>query len=508
MKTSTKTKYGLQTLLAALFWLAVWQAASLLIGQVLFLPSPLDAARALAEMAPAALFWQAVGASLWRIMLGFFLGLGAGVLLAALAAAFAFAEILIRPLMLLVRSTPVASFIILALLWVDSRGLSTFISFLMVLPVIYNATFAGLRGADAKLLEMAGAFRIGFWRRVRAIYLPALLPSLLASCELALGMSWKSGVAAEVIGLPAGTIGERLYQAKIFLQTPALFAWTAVIIALSGLLGKLVLLSLSAGARRLAGGRASRIWAEGWLAKQTPRARHTESGAHSANGSRCAGEPSLTGGARRGARQRPPLPPRDIRLADICKSYGGRPVLRDFSAFLPAGGDVALMGPSGSGKTTLVRVIMGLEKADGGELGGAAGQHFDCVFQEDRLCEDFSALYNVALVLPRSGGRAEAALAALGIAGADARKPVAQLSGGERRRVAIARAVAAPGAVLVLDEAFKGLDAAAREAAFEYIRQNRAGRSLLIVTHDAAEAEAFGAGVVKVPLNAVMKDDG
>lgn len=248
MVKAFKNNKTLQTAAAALLWVAVWQLASMLVNQVLFLPSPVQVLRALWAMLPQGGFWLAVWGSLWRIALGFLLGLAAGCALAGLAAAHSFAEILIRPLMLLVRSTPVASFIILALVWINSRGLSTFISFLMVLPVIYNATLAGIRGADKKLLEMAAVFGVGRLRRLRAITLPALMPALLNACELALGMSWKSGVAAEVIGLPGGTIGERLYQAKIFLQTPELFAWTAVIIALSAVFGKLVIALLRRGA--------------------------------------------------------------------------------------------------------------------------------------------------------------------------------------------------------------------------------------------------------------------
>ncbi|MDL2253359.1 ABC transporter permease subunit [Ruminococcaceae bacterium OttesenSCG-928-I18] len=239
--------------LAILFWLLVWQVASLVIGQELFLPSPLAVLRALFSMVQEQVFWLSVGNSLLRIGLGFLLGLAAGVLLASFSVAFSLVDTLLRPLMLLVRSTPVASFIILALVWVNSRYLSTFISFLMVLPVIYSGTYAGLRAADKSLLEMAAVFHVGFWRRMRAIYLPALRPFLLSSCELALGMSWKSGVAAEVIGLPVGTIGERLYQAKIYLMMPELFAWTLVIILLSGLFGKLIIQGLKMAAKNLSG---------------------------------------------------------------------------------------------------------------------------------------------------------------------------------------------------------------------------------------------------------------
>lgn len=233
------------------FWLAVWQIASLAIGQVLFLPSPLQVLQSLSRLVVTGVFWASVGRSLLRIALGFALGFLVGVVLAGLSAAFNFVKLLLRPLLLLVKATPVASFIILALVWVSSRNLSVFVSFLMVLPAMYNATLAGIGQTDKNLLEMAKVFKVGTLRRLRAIYLPALLPSLLSGCELALGLCWKSGIAAEVIGLPPGTIGERLYQAKLYLATPEVFAWTAVIILLSWGFGRLVLALLRTGAHRL-----------------------------------------------------------------------------------------------------------------------------------------------------------------------------------------------------------------------------------------------------------------
>lgn len=189
----------------------------------------------------------------------------------------------------------------------------------------------------------------------------------------------------------------------------------------------------------------------------------------------------------------------EIRIENVSKAFEGQAVLRDFSAVLPLGRAAALMGPSGSGKTTLARLIIGLDAPDAGHVVGAENLRFACVFQEDRLCEDFSAMANVALVLPRHRkADAAAALAGLGLSGSEMRKRAAALSGGEKRRVALVRAVEAESDVLVLDEAFKGLDDAMREVAYEYVRKNLRERTLLVITHDAAEAAAFGAQAVAV----------
>ena len=140
--------------------------------------------------------------------------------------------------MQLVKATPVASFIILALVWVSGSSLSVLISFLMVLPVLYSAVRTGIGSADRQLLEMAQVFRLPLGRRLRAVWLPAVLPAFRQGCGVALGICWKSGVAAEV---PDGSIGDALYRAKITLSTGELFAWTFVIILLSAVFEKLFL---------------------------------------------------------------------------------------------------------------------------------------------------------------------------------------------------------------------------------------------------------------------------
>ena len=242
MKQTKKRRTGL--LAAAVFWLAVWQAAAMAIGQEVFLVSPIQAAGTLMELLPQADFWQRVGFSAGHILLGFALGVVVSVLLAAAAERWAWVDTLLAPVIQLVKATPVASFIILALVWVSGRSLSILISFLMVLPVLYSAVRTGIESADVQLLEMAQVFRVPFPRVLRSIYVPQVLPYFRSAISVALGLCWKSGTAAEVIGLSSGTIGERLYTAKVYFETPDLFAWTAVIVCISALFEKLFLLAV------------------------------------------------------------------------------------------------------------------------------------------------------------------------------------------------------------------------------------------------------------------------
>ena len=159
--------------------------------------------------------------------------------------------------MQLVKATPVASFIILALVWVSGSSLSVLISFLMVLPVLYGAVRTGIESVDVQLLEMAKVFRLPLGKRLRAIWLPEVLPAFRQGCSVALGICWKSGVAAEVIGLPDGSIGDALYRAKITLSTGELFAWTFVIIVLSNVFEKLFMALLDRAVKNALGGEVS-----------------------------------------------------------------------------------------------------------------------------------------------------------------------------------------------------------------------------------------------------------
>ena len=241
----------LSGILAAVFWIVLWQIAAMVLNQKILLVSPLMVIRRLWELLPTGEFWSAVCFSFFRITLGFLLAALFGTVLAALAARFSLVRALTAPIMRAIKSIPVASFIILVLLWVPSRNLSVVISFLMVLPIVYSNVLTGAESMDKKLMEMGQVFRVSLPRRLRYLYLPQILPFFRSACASGLGLCWKAGIAAEVIGLPDGSIGERLYEAKIYLETPDLFAWTVVIVLISLLFERLFLYLLGLGMSRL-----------------------------------------------------------------------------------------------------------------------------------------------------------------------------------------------------------------------------------------------------------------
>ena len=234
------------SLWAVLFWLLVWQAGSMALHSDILLVSPLRVLQTLLALIQTTRFWSSLLGSMGRILGGFLLAAALGTLLAALAARFKRVEELLAPLVLAMKTVPVASFIILALIWFGSRNLSVFIALVMVFPVMYTNVLSGIRARDDSLLEMARVFKIPALRRIRCIDLPQVMPYFRAGCTLGLGLCWKAGVAAEVIGMPVPSIGERLQQAKVYLDTPELFAWTLVIVLMSVGFEKLFMAALGA----------------------------------------------------------------------------------------------------------------------------------------------------------------------------------------------------------------------------------------------------------------------
>ncbi len=249
-------KKKLITASCVLFWLIVWQVTAMLLSLKIehlhiLLASPIEVAERLIELIPTGEFLQRILFSMIRILGGFFIGLVLGTGLAALSGRVSFFRQLFAPLISAMKSIPVASFTILALIWISSRNLSILISVLIAIPIVYSNMLEGIDSLDGNLRTMADIFEIPAGRRFVGIYLSQLLPYFRAACRLAMGLCWKSGIAAEVIGVPDGSIGETLFMSKVFLETADLFAWTFVIIILSFICEKLFMALVDAIVRRV-----------------------------------------------------------------------------------------------------------------------------------------------------------------------------------------------------------------------------------------------------------------
>lgn len=432
-----------------LLWLIIWQIAAVWTDNHILLVGPVRVLRTFIDNVMQPDFLRIVLHSFVRIGSGFLMALLVGLVLGAVSYRFPVAEEIFAPVMATIKSIPVASFVVLLLIWAGSSWLSFFISFLIVVPNVYVNTLAGLKSADTKLLEMAQVFGMGRIVRFLYIYRPALMPYLNSCLKISLGMSWKSGIAAEVIGLPDYSMGERLYMSKIYLDTAGLFSWTLLIVMVSYLFEKGVL-------------KLAEIFAE-WKPYPLLTAKDTKMT-----------ESSQMNGT--------------IQMSHINKTFGDLPVLKDFCLTMNRGQRYLLMAPSGAGKTTLLRILTGLDNADSGTVAGMP-VHAGMVFQEDRLCEEYDAVCNIMLGMNKLNMdrtqtvdyvRSEAAKI---LPGDCLTKPVKELSGGMRRRVALLRAVLSASGPLILDEPFAGLDEENRIRSAAYIMDRLEGRTLVVTTH-------------------------
>lgn len=432
-----------------LFWLLLWQGAAMLVRVPFLVVTPLEAGGALLSLLGLPSFWQTAVLSVLRISGGFFFGLLLAFLLAGLSFRFPLLEEILAPAVEVMKTVPVVCFVVLFLIWWGAGFLTIPISFLMVFPAVYFQTLEGLKAVPPEMAEMARIYQLSPGNRFFYLYRPALRPYLAGTLKTTVGLAWKSGVAAEVIGLPLYSIGEGLYLSKITLDTAGIVAWSIVAVVLCRLFEKAV----------------------ESLAKLF-----------------FAIEPDFHPAAVAGKKE----PAECLRLCDLKKSFDGREILRGFSLEMQPGEVHWLHWPSGGGKTTVLRLIAGLEKPDGGTIegplggtpGGAIGgvsHRVSMLFQENRLCEEYSAIRNVVMVTADPGKGLEILRALL--SEELLHKPCRLLSGGEKRRVALARALVFESDILLLDEPFAGLDEKSARAAEDAIAKYAGGRILLGARH-------------------------
>ena len=220
-------------LIIIFIWLLLWQGISLLVGNKILLVGPWETVCALGRLAVTAEFWQSLGWTLLRLLLGILLGSGLGFLLAYAANRKPLLGDFLAPAVHFVKAIPVVSFVILLLIWAGNTWVAFYVVTLVTFPIAYLNLLNGISSLDPKLTEMARIFRMPGGRRFRYVELPQLRASLLSAIGLTVGMGFKSGIAAEVIGQALHTIGNEMYRSKIYLETAELFAWTAVVILCS-----------------------------------------------------------------------------------------------------------------------------------------------------------------------------------------------------------------------------------------------------------------------------------
>lgn len=490
-KETSMWKVWTERIAAIIVAILLWQLLAMKLDQKLLLAAPVDVAKTLGVLVKSQEFYSAIAYSMGRILFGLLIGAAVGTVCALLAGRWHFMEVFFWPYFSAMKATPVASVVILCLVWLSSRRLSVFIVFLVVTPVIYTNILAGIKNLDLKMKDMARVFGINGLRRLLYVYLPELKTYIIAAFTLATGMAFKAGIAAEVIGTPGGSVGKMLYNAKVYLETPELFAWTLVIIVLSVVVEQVILKLVK------------------WMFAGLQR--------HVVGGNACCDVK-----VDEGKEIHVDASGAAIDLSNVCFSYNkgvDEELINDLSLHIPAGDRVCIMAPSGTGKTTLLNLITGRLVPDSGSISFEAKrcndndclkkkatykesghEHVDIsmVFQEDRLCSEYTAAYNIELGLKRGCRKTDliqSHLEQLGM-GESIFADVKELSGGMKRRVAIVRAVMSPSRVLILDEPFASLDEELKDRTAEYIIENLNGRTLVVVSHDEKDAERLNARIL------------
>ena len=232
------------------FWIGVWCIASYRTASELLFPSPSSVAKALGKLIVTKDFWITTAYSLLRVLAGILISLVIGSALAVLTERLSVFKLALSPIISIVKSTPVASFIILALLWIDRSELPILITALIVVPIVWSNVSEGIRSVDKELTEVAKIYNFSLIKRITKLHVPSVAPFFIAACRSSLGMAWKAGISAEVLATPENAIGRELYFSKTYLETPSLFAWTFVVIVLSIIIEKLFIAVLSRAAKK------------------------------------------------------------------------------------------------------------------------------------------------------------------------------------------------------------------------------------------------------------------
>ncbi|WP_455381941.1 ABC transporter permease [Salinispira pacifica] len=220
--------------LSVLVLIAVWQLLAELVRLEIILPTPLSVVRQLGQIVVRPDFLRSVGATVVRGAAGFLVAAAAGFIAGLAVGLSRGVEHALKPLLTLIQATPVMSVILLALIWFRTGGVPVFVAFLMTFPVITLNIARGIREVDPQLVEMGRVYRLPRMVRLRRIYIPSVGPYVLSAFSIALGLTWKVIIAAEVLSQPPFGVGTQLQEARVELETARVFAWTAVAVLLAG----------------------------------------------------------------------------------------------------------------------------------------------------------------------------------------------------------------------------------------------------------------------------------
>lgn len=484
-----RNKQG-RTILVCLAWLVLWQILSMAVDSELLLPSPHESLRALGRLAVTGDFYRDIAWTMLRCVIAMLLSIAAGGIAAWLASQSEAVRSFLSLPVSFFKAVPVMAVIIYVILLASADWVAIIVCFIMCFPIVYTNILSGLDSVNGEYLELAKLCSLSKGQTMRLVYFPSIRPNFNAALRLVCGLSWKAVIAAEVLSIPKFSLGYEMLNAKYYLETANLFAYIAVIVAMSivfeklicGLFAKEDRVSIAAiGARGRAGSKARKA-ADG----RTPE---TAAGCTAAGGI---------------------LPPA-VRLEHLSKSFEEKSVLDDLTLSLSAGSVTAIAAPSGRGKTTIARLIAGLEKADSGSIefvfpsaAAANGRvSISYLFQEDRLLPWLNVYDNMALARINDAAcgldtEIRSMAEALELSEALDKMP-AELSGGMKHRAALGRTFLAESNLMILDEPFRGLDKELKERiAARLWGKVVQGKTVLLISHNEEDCEKLAKEVIRI----------
>ena len=449
-------KYS-KLVLIGIFWIALWQVGSIIVGNSLLLPSVFETINALGMLVREPMFYLGAIWTLFRCILSILISFVFGICLSWLA----YKSKLIRDLMVLpvsfFKAVPVMAIVIYVILLVQADWVAVVACFLMCFPIVYTNILEGLESVSIELLEVGTIYRIGSKNVLRFIYIPSVMPYFNAAMKIVAGLSWKAVVAAEVLSVPEFSLGQGMISAKYYLETPTLFAYIFVIVALSLVLEKLI-------------------------------CKFTETFTESSYvGSKLTDYKIIDGKVESAP---------TLKLTNVSKSFGDKQVLKEVETFVGAGSKIGIVGPSGQGKTTLARIIAGLEKADCGNIDFSDVIKVSYLFQEDRLLPWLNVYDNLVLAISSNCDLTKSKVLEMAemleIEDSLWKMPD-ELSGGMRHRVAIGRTFLANSNLMILDEPFRGLDEELKVRIVNRLwKKETKNRTVLVISHSKEDMELLG----------------
>ena len=436
------------------FWIAIWQLLAIVVGNSLLLPSLPETVMALGTLIKKQSFYMDVCWTLFRCILSIVLSFGVGICLAwAAYKKELFKNLLTLPVSFF-KAVPVMAIVIYVILLVESDWVAVVACFLMCFPIAYTNILSGLAETSKELLEVAHVYKFSKVDTVKLIYIPSVMPHFNAAMRIVAGLSWKAVVAAEVLSVPEFSLGQGMISAKYYLETPTLFAYIIVIVAMSLAMEKAIVFA------------TSKLTIKTYEGSKVKATKHTNGEKESA--------------------------PR-INVEKVNKAFGDKRVLVDNSITFEAESKTAIIGSSGRGKTTMARLLVGLELPDGGEINFSEDPRISYLFQEDRLFPWLNVYDNMALGMKNLDDEAIIEMAQnLEIKEVLYKMPD-ELSGGMKHRVALGRTFLADSNLMILDEPFRGLDQDLKVRIVDRLWEKMvSGKTVIVITHSREDIELLG----------------